>query len=167
MDMLKARHMYFSGISPADISEAMDIPTDRLKKAILGTDFTGTDADCWFRLRSEANPNSFVTYRKIKEFVLTEAEKNLAQAVVKSSAELDNLDIDGMSKAVGMIEKLDKVTRLERGEVTEHIQVADGFSLRDIINGQPMTVEAEYKEMNDEHEQRNDDSRPELPAPRP
>ena len=67
------------------------------------------------------------------------AESKMAKIIVRSVDRLDareeDLDLDQISTAVGVLEKIDKLGRLERGEATERVEVDQGFTLRDIKNG--------------------------------
>lgn len=152
-----ARHMYYSGISVKDISEELDLPINELGLLIFGFDKTGNDPECWYRIKKDRNQNSFVTYRKVKGFLLSEAEAAIGQKVAISAVAISEdpapLSLADTKIATEIMEKLDKMGRLERGEATEHVRVDQGMTLREIKNGVRIdaqdeedddTIEAEY-----------------------
>lgn len=148
--LIRAKHMYFSDISVVDIAEELDIPINDLGIQIFGPDKTGHDPNCWYQERKQMQPGSFVTYQKVKSYILSSAEACLAKKVAESAHKLaekkEILELDDMGKAVDIISKLDKIGRLERGESTDIISVEQGFSLREIENASKI-VDAEFEDI--------------------
>ena len=142
----QARHMYFSGLSIPDIAETLELPTDVLSEYAFGNDRMGLDPDCWYKQRSQLKGNEYVHYVKAKTHILDIAEAALNKKVHDSALDLaanpDALSLDDMEKASRIAERLNRISRLEKGEATERVELGNGFTLRDIVNGN--AIEAEY-----------------------
>ena len=134
-----AQQFYFGGILPTDISETLDMDMEDLGYLCFGIDRTGRSPDTWHHQMLERPADSITTYTSVKPLLLKKSEMNLMKLINDSTEEMvekdEKLDMDDMSKAVGMIEKMDKIGRLEEGKATENIEISAGFSLRDIANG--------------------------------
>lgn len=150
MDLEKAKHMYFSDIIVTDIASELGIPINTLGLMIFGADKSGNSPTCWYNERKRVDPKSITTYKAVKPYLLTMAESSLTDKIVKSVDSLarnkEDLDLDQISTAVGVLEKIDKLGRLERGEATDIISVEQGYTLREIQNGARI-VENEIKEI--------------------
>lgn len=164
-----AKDMYLSGISPSDISRELELPLKDLGLLIFGPDRSGNDPECWYQEKVALPPESVTHYVKAKRYVISQAEAHLMSKLVKSAKKMSSPDspdweLDDMDKASKIITSLDKMGRLERGEATEHVDVAvHGTTLRDIVNGQANQLEdienVEYTEVtNDNSEKDNEES---------
>lgn len=138
----KAKHMYFSDIPVTDISSELDLPLNELSVRIFGADRTGHHPDCWYQERKKVAPHSFVTYQKVKPYLLSMAESKISKMIIEGTDRIESMggikNIDELSTAVEIVTKLDKMGRLERGEATENIAVEHGMTLRDIANGKQL-----------------------------
>ena len=140
----RAKQLYLGGIAPSDISEMLDMDLNDLGYMVFGMDATGNDASCWYAIKKSRPSGSIYTYSKIKPVLLKQTEMKLAEMIDNSAQKMlesqsesdDPLSLDDMSKAAGIMEKFDKITRLEEGSATEIIDTGAGYSLRDIINGE-------------------------------
>ena len=168
----QAKLMYFASIHPKDISQELKIPLDELGLYIFGKDKSGHSPDCWLQQKKEANkdnPISLYQYQAVKSHILTHIEAQLIAKMKQSAQHLlgddEPLSLSELSTAINVVEKLDKITRLENGEATQHVQITTGVTLRDIANGTP--IEAQYKEISDEQESDQEDDQEELVQYRP
>ena len=149
----RARDMYWSDISIVDIANELNIEINQLGRLIFGPDRSGYDPNCWYQLKRqqpEGLSGTFTRYKKVKSYLLSKAEERLSRIIIRTAEEMDEsgvpLDLDGLTKVVGVYEKLDKIGRLERGEPTDIVDGPTGFTLRDIVNNseiQQDIVEAE------------------------
>jgi len=136
----QAKHMYFSGIPPHEITDELDIPINEIGIRIFGNDKSGHDPLCWYQQRSTVDPGSFVTYRKVKTYILDSVNARLikklhSSAVALTADDSPELDINDMATATKVVSEIDKISRLEKGEATEIVHQDQGFTLREIRNG--------------------------------
>lgn len=133
----RARHLYFSGVSPTDISESLDIDIEDLGYLCFGPNRKGTLSTCWYAEKKTRPELSVHTYQVVKPTIMKQSEMRLMEVINRSTDHLiesdEILDLDDMSKAMGMVEKIDKITRLEENKATENIEVHQSFTLRDIL----------------------------------
>lgn len=133
----KAMHMYFSGILAIEIAQYLNVEMSELSTYVYGEDGRGMHPNCWcYQMQSRPNV-SVVSYQEVKPYVLKHTEALLIEKVRKSVDELhkDNipLSMDDMDIATKMIERIDRITRLEEGKATEHVAIQHKtFSLREI-----------------------------------
>lgn len=135
----QARHLFFANIYVTEIIDHLQLhPTDIQNLTLLafGPDGSGTDPNCWAYKRNNRPKSSPTTYEKVKPLLLKETEYKLMNRVRASVDAMEEtnqlLSLSDMDKAVNMIERLDKITRLEEGKATEHIATISSYSLRDI-----------------------------------
>lgn len=135
--------MYYSGITPTDISAELNIPISELRKHIFGHDERGHDADCWYVQRQKQDPDDVVPFVRARYHVLSQVDASLLKKVLQSARELcdpsnPDFSLEEMNMATQIIERLNKMFRLEKGEATEQVQVEHSFNLREIVNGARM-----------------------------
>ena len=149
----QARHMYYSGIFPTEIAEKLNVDINELGYYVFGADKTGDSPSCWFQRRLNNPSNSFITYERVKPYVLKSTEAKLMDRVHSS---VDKMiedkkvfeNIGEIQTAVSTIEKIDKITRLEEGKATAHIQSSrKSFTLREIVDGMEPADESEESYM--------------------
>ena len=135
----KAMHLYYQGIFPTEIIELLNIRFDDLALAVFGADRTGNHPDCWAYKKLCRPSVSIVSYEKVKSIALRKPEAKLVAGITRKLQQMEdnnafvNMDMDDMSKAVSMIEKLDRVGRLEESKATQHIaSERRTYSLREI-----------------------------------
>jgi hypothetical protein len=144
-----AKDMYFSKISPTDISKELDISINDLGLMIFGSDRTGHNPECWYQQSLRLDPDSIAHYVSAKRHVLSQVEAALSKKIVDGALALRDdesrtLSLDEMKTAVSILKDVDNMNRLERGEATQITETYHGFTLREIKNGSPITVENEH-----------------------
>lgn len=153
----QARQLFFAGIYVTEIMEGLQLADQaELMRYVMGEDGRGIDPQCWMYQRSQRPRSSAVTYERVKPFLLKSVEfkfLNRVRASIDAMEEKDELlAMADMERAVGIVERLDKITRLEEGKATEHIATTrTSYSLRDLArmkeqqNGKspPTDIEAE------------------------
>ena len=153
----QARQMYYSGIFVTEIVEALNLDINELHRFVFGKDGLGTAHNCWAHLKLHRPRSSAVTYEKVKPFILKSTEFKLLNRIRASVDDMETndtlLDMDDMSKAMGMVERIDKITRLEEGKATAITETTKRtFTLRDIQDARKESekeeiVEAEFTEV--------------------
>lgn len=146
----QARHLFMAGIFVTEICETLDVSRDELGVLAFGADGTGQSPSCWAYQRLERPASSAVTYERVKPFLLKTVEARFINRVRASILALEEsntlLNMQDMSRAVDVVEKLDRITRLEEGKATEHIaQTRTTFTLRELERSRhvPVTVSSE------------------------
>ena len=139
----KARHLYYGGFFVTEIVETLDIDINELGLAVFGADGTGLSEDTWAYKKLHRPVASVVSYEKVKTLALRKPEAKLVQGITRRLEKMEDnnsfedMDMDDLSKAVSMVEKLDRIGRLEEGKATQHIaQERRTFSLREIAEGE-------------------------------
>jgi len=160
----RAKQMYLGNVLPTDISEFLEIDITELGYLCFGLDRSGEHPNSWFHIKKTHPISSVYTYSVVKPVVLKQSEMMLVNLIsnnlTRMTEEKKDLDMDELSKAAGMVEKLDKIVRLEEGKITENVEITAGFSLREIANGKKLddvdnksdsdndSIEAEYSPLN-------------------
>ena len=149
--------MYFSDFTPTDIEGHLSIPLNQIRSIIFGEDQTGNDPLCLFQLKrdmEDEGKTSVKIYERMKDSIILSAEASLIRSINRSIHNLagkDSMELDDITKAVTMYEKIHKIRRLEQGEVTEVIGVdTSGFSMREILIEQRKInpiLDAEYSDL--------------------
>lgn len=163
-----AKQLYFNGLALTDISSHLSIPLSVLRQEAFGESDDATSPTCWHALlqRYGATALDIETYSKYKPMVMKHAEANIMKKISQSAIELaedeGSLDLAGIKTAVDIVEKIDKITRLEGGQATEHIGIdISALSMREIQEARrkitPFTIEAEYERSDEEDESEEDD----------
>ena len=155
-DTRKAKELYMAGVSAPVIHKLTGIPQKTLDELIMGKDGLGTQTDCWNHVRLSA-VDTVVIAASVERLDFSLRCTGIASAVLHDSlTELHmqmkeggrSLTVKEMESMASIIEKLDKIVRLEKGSPTEIISKT-GLSVeeaRQIIKNDPFapkTVEAE------------------------
>lgn len=155
-DVDKAYRFYMAGVTPSNIAKLTGIPSQELQKLIMGDDFSGKELTCWNAKRNGV-VDEVVVAASLERLDFTLKCTGLASAVLHESLASLNLSvkeggrtltIKEMESMASIIEKLDKIVRLEKGSPTEIVSRA-GLSVeeaRQIIKGDPFApqiIEAE------------------------
>lgn len=139
--ILVAKQLYFAGIFVTDICEELNICVNDLGREVFGADGTGNDPSCWASQKLYRPFSSPVTYEIVKPTLLKKVEFQILNRIRASVTDMEENDelfnIDECSKAMGMVERLDKITRLEEGKPTVHLASEHRtFTLREIVKRQ-------------------------------
>ncbi len=152
----KAKSFYMAGVSAPVIHKLTGIPREQLDTLIMGQDGLGTERGCWNAERF-ATVDEVVVAASIERLDFSLRCTGIASAVLHDSlSQLHmqmkdggrSLTVKEMESVASIIEKLDKIVRLEKGSPTEIISKA-GLSVEEakrIIMSDPFapkTVEAE------------------------
>lgn len=135
----QAEQLYYAGIFVTDIVESLHIDISDLGREVFGPDGSGNHPECWAYKKLHRPLSSPITYEVVKPVLLKKVEFQIFNRVRASIDDMEQrdelLDMDEMNKAVSMIEKLDKITRLEEGKPTQHIESEHRtYTLREIID---------------------------------
>ena len=166
--LTRARELYFAGIYPTEIAQALDIDMDDLGVLVFGEDAQGRAPSCWSQQRQQRLQDGALTnpseYKKVKSSYITQVESGmmrlLQESITEHLREGKKLSIFEIEKFTAAIERLDKINRLEEGLATEHIGVQFAeYSQKEIIeyrrNNTPYMsedVEAEFQHLKDNAE---------------
>lgn len=136
----QARHMYYQGFYVSDIVEHLNVDIDELGFYVFGSDGTGKALTCWSHIKLHRPPASLVSYTELKPIVLKSAEAKIFNRIAATAEQWIKEDrvfsADEMSKAMSIIEKMDKISRLEEGKITSRMEVVKRtFSLRELEQG--------------------------------
>ena len=155
-EVLKAKRMYMAGVSTSNILRLVRVDRDHLQSLVMGSDGTGKDADCWYALKVGMT-DEVVLAASLERLNFSLECTGLASSVLHSSLTTLNqsiksggrsLTVKEMESVANIIEKLDKIVRLEKGSPTEIVSKA-GLSVEEARNillndpFAPKTVEAE------------------------
>lgn len=170
----KAREMYYAGIYVTEIVEHLNLDLEELTRYVFGADGQGTAKDCWAFIKLHRPRSSAVTYERVKPFILKGLEFKLLNRIRASADEMEKdnrtLDIDEMNKAMSVVERLDKITRLEEGKATAIQEVnKKTYSLRDItaqvLENEDDIEDAEYTEVDSPTSRPREGHSAALPSP--
>lgn len=154
--IVKAKSLYMAGVSSQVIHKLVGIPIKELDTLIMGADGLGTAKGCWNNERVSA-VDEVVIAASIERLDFSLRCTGIASAVLHDSLTLlhtqmkeggRSLTVKEMESVASIIEKLDKIVRLEKGSPTEIVSKA-GLSVEEakaiIMNDPfaPKTVEAE------------------------
>ena len=148
-------HMYYSNVYVTEIVEQLRLDISDLTQWVFGADGTGTSKQCWAYRKIHRPPSSAVSYEKVKPIIMKSTEFKLLNRIRASVDDMeknsDTMDMDDMSKAMGIVERLDKITRLEEGKATAITETTrKTYTLRDIgdMRSNDDSIEdAEYKDV--------------------
>lgn len=143
----KAKRMYMAGLSLPNIQRLVNIPPPELQNLVMGIDGTGKSPDCWYAQKVGIS-DEVVVAASLERLDFTLKCTGLASAVLHESLVSLNaqvksggrtLTIKEMESVTNIVEKLDKIVRLEKGSPTEIISKA-GLSVeeaREILKNDP------------------------------
>ena len=152
----KAHKFYMAGVTPSNISQLTKIPMSDLNLLIMGDDRLGTSPDCW-SVKRNGLVDEVVVAASLERLDFTLKCTGLASSILHESLSVLNQQVrDGgrtltvreMESMSSIVEKLDKIVRLEKGSPTEIVSRA-GLSVdeaRAILKADPfapITIEAE------------------------
>lgn len=152
----KARRFYMAGLTLSNIQRLVNIPPDFLQALIMGSDGSGKSPECWYAQKI-GTTDEVVVAASLERLDFTLKCTGLASSVLHTSLESLNeqvkaggrvLTIKEMESMTNIVEKLDKIVRLEKGSPTEIISKA-GLTVeeaRSILANDPFaprTIEAE------------------------
>lgn len=152
----KAKRFYMGGVSVPNIIRLCSIPVDELNLLVMGADGSGKDPNCW-HANKVGLTDEVVIAASLERLDFTLKCTGLASAVLHESLSSLNqqvkdggrvLTIKEMESMTNIVEKLDKIVRLEKGSPTEIVSRA-GLSVeeaRSVIMNDPFapkTVQAE------------------------
>lgn len=156
--------MFFGDYELLDIAEVLGVDIDTLSFYVFGEDGTGTNPNCWLKIKKELKPTSVAIYIKDKVKSLEKtagvAHNILAKSLLNLSREVEQgkeLTIVDMKDLATIISSLDKIVRLETGKPTE---VHDFVSLsvheaKQVLANDPF-FQAEYTVLSESKEEELD-----------
>lgn len=136
-----------AGVTPSNISKLTNIPMSELNLLIMGEDRLGTDPNTWYAKRN-GTVDEVVVAASLERLDFTLKCTGLASAILHDSlASLNSqikeggrtLTVKEMESMSSIVEKLDKIVRLEKGSPTEIVSRA-GLSVdeaRAILKADP------------------------------
>lgn len=152
--------MYLSGYLVDEICIKLNLNLKDVNSWVFGNDGKGTASNCWLVTKSQVDDCSIAAYVLNKQDVFERTTGLALKCLTKSLHRLNerinegqDLDVDEISKIAGVVEKMDRIGRLEAGEATTIIHNT-GLSperIREIINNDPISdvVEVQYTELED------------------
>ena len=156
----RAKMMYLAQYSLEEIVIKLNINLNVLKEWVFGKDGKGTSASCWNVVRSQVSDCSITAYILSKQDVFERTTGLALNCLTKALEGLNKrvnegqeLDVDEIHKISSVIEKMDKINRLEAGRATAivHNTGLTPEKVREIIKNDPIAdvVDVEYKELED------------------
>lgn len=161
----QAKALYLSDYSIEDICAKLNLPIKHIETMIYGLSGDGTDPNSWMFQKNRMTKASITGFvvNKLAVFdringlastVLSKSMHTLLESLQGNSSE--PLDVSDMQKVADIIQKIDRISRLEEGEATDIIKRV-GLSpeeARRIIKSDPISeLEdidlAEYREIYD------------------
>lgn len=155
-EIAKARRMYMAGLTTPNILRLVRLDKEQLHTLIMGKDGSGKEPDCWYSLRI-GGTDEIVLAASVERLNFSLECTGLASAVLHESLTQLNigvkcggrtLSVKEMESLASIVEKLDKIVRLEKGSPTEIVSKA-GLSVeeaREILRNDPFApkvIEAE------------------------
>lgn len=128
----KALRFYMAGLTLANIQRLVNIPANDLQVLIMGSDGSGKSPDCWYA-KKVGTTDEIVVAASLERLDFTLKCTGLASSVLHESLTSLNeqvreggrvLTIKEMESMTNIVEKLDKIVRLEKGSPTEIISKA-------------------------------------------